>query len=81
MLRGVDRAPARAMLKAAGFTAADLEKPLVAVVNTWTEGGPCNLNLRDLAEKVKAGVRGSGSPWRKTSWTSRSPVCSSKIAG
>jgi dihydroxy-acid dehydratase len=60
MLRGVDRAPARAMLKAAGFTAADLEKPLVAVVNTWTEGGPCNLNLRHLAETVKAGIRAAG---------------------
>jgi dihydroxy-acid dehydratase len=60
LLRGVDRAPARAMLKAAGYTAADLEKPLVAVVNTWTEGGPCNLNLRHLGEKVKAGIRAAG---------------------
>jgi dihydroxy-acid dehydratase len=60
LLRGVDRAPARAMLKAAGFTDADLEKPLVAVLNTWTEGGPCNLHLRHLAEKVKVGIRAAG---------------------
>jgi len=60
LLRGMDRAPARAMLKAAGFSDADLEKPLVAVVNTWTEGGPCNLHLRRLGERVKAGIRAAG---------------------
>ncbi len=63
MLVGPDRAPARAMLKATGLTDADLGKPLVAIVNTWTEGGPCNLHLRDLAGHVKDGVRaGGGTP-------------------
>ncbi|MCA9676854.1 MAG: dihydroxy-acid dehydratase [Kofleriaceae bacterium] len=63
MLDGPDRAPARAMLKATGLGDDDLAKPIVAVVNTWTEGGPCNLHLRGLAEHVKAGVRaGGGTP-------------------
>jgi dihydroxy-acid dehydratase len=58
--KGVARAPARAMLKATGLTDADLEKPLVAIANTWTEVMPCNYHLRALAEKVKAGVRAAG---------------------
>jgi dihydroxy-acid dehydratase len=48
------------MLKAAGFTDADLKKPLIGVANTWIEIGPCNLHLRTLAEHVKAGVRAAG---------------------
>lgn len=48
------------MFKATGLSDADLEKPLVAIANTWTEVGPCNFNLRELAEKVKDGVRKAG---------------------
>jgi dihydroxy-acid dehydratase len=48
------------MLKAAGFTDADLKKPLIGVANTWIEIGPCNLHLRTLAEHVKAGIRAAG---------------------
>jgi len=58
--RDPSRAPARAMLKATGLRDADLEKPLVAVVNTWTEVMPCNLHLRALADDVKRGVRAAG---------------------
>lgn len=58
--KGLNRAPARAMFKATGLTDADLEKPLVAVANTWTEAGPCNFHLRELAEHVKAGIREAG---------------------
>ncbi|MBI3885061.1 MAG: dihydroxy-acid dehydratase [Opitutae bacterium] len=57
---GPSRAPARAMLKAVGFTDADLQRPLIGVANTWTEIGPCNFHLRALAEHVKAGVRAAG---------------------
>ncbi len=57
---GPKRAPARAMLKAVGFTDADLQKPLIGVANTWTEIGPCNFHLRALAEHVKAGIRAAG---------------------
>jgi dihydroxy-acid dehydratase len=57
---GPHRAPARAMLKAVGFSDADLKKPLIGIANTWIEIGPCNLHLRDLAVHVKAGVRAAG---------------------
>lgn len=57
---GRDRAPARAMLKAIGFTDADLARPIVGIANTWIETMPCNYNLRHLAAKVKEGVRAAG---------------------
>ena len=57
---GVDRAPARAMLKAVGFTDEDLAKPLVGVATTWIETMPCNLNQRALARHVKQGIRAAG---------------------
>src|SRR5476649_1205739 len=54
------RAAARAMLKAVGFSDADLLKPIIGVANTWIEIGPCNYHLRDLAVHVKDGVRQAG---------------------
>ncbi len=48
------------MLKAIGFTDADLARPIVGVANTWIETMPCNFHLRALAEKVKAGIRSAG---------------------
>ncbi len=57
---GPSRAPARAMLKAVGFSDADLRKPLVGIANTWTEIGPCNFHLRRLAATVKEGMREAG---------------------
>jgi dihydroxy-acid dehydratase len=60
LTEGPSRAGARAMLKAVGFTDADLRQPLVGVANTWIEIGPCNLHLRDLAVSVKAGIRDAG---------------------
>jgi dihydroxy-acid dehydratase len=58
--QGPSRAPARAMLKAIGFTDEDLKKPIIGVANTWIETMPCNYNLRELAEHVKAGIRAAG---------------------
>ena len=57
---GAHRAPARAMLKAAGFTDEDLKKPIIGVANTWIEIGPCNYHLRELAADVKEGIRRAG---------------------
>jgi dihydroxy-acid dehydratase len=57
---GRERAGARAMLKAVGFTDEDLAKPIIGVANTWIETMPCNLHLRQLAERVKQGVRQAG---------------------
>ena len=57
---GRDRAGARAMFKAIGFTDADLNKPLIGVANTWIETMPCNFHLRRLGAKVKEGIRAFG---------------------
>jgi dihydroxy-acid dehydratase len=57
---GPDRAAARGMLKAIGFTDDDLAKPLVGVATTWIETMPCNYNQRRLAEFVKEGIRAAG---------------------
>src|SRR5271156_3747771 len=57
---GRDRAPARSMFKAIGFTDADLRKPLIGVANTWIETMPCNFHLRRLSAKVKEGIRAAG---------------------
>jgi dihydroxy-acid dehydratase len=57
---GRDRAGARAMFKAVGFTDEDLRKPLIGIANTWIETMPCNYHLRALAEHVKRGVREAG---------------------
>ena len=57
---GRDRAGARAMFKAIGFTDADLSRPLIGVANTWIETMPCNFHLRRLSAKVKEGIRGAG---------------------
>src|SRR5436190_9783896 len=60
LLSGRDRAPARSFLKAIGYTDDDLQKPIVGIANTWTETMPCNFNLRQLAVRVKEGVRAAG---------------------
>jgi dihydroxy-acid dehydratase len=57
---GPDRAAARAMLKAIGFTDEDLARPLIGVATTWIETMPCNYNQRRLAEFVKEGIRAAG---------------------
>jgi len=60
LTEGPSRAPARAMFKAVGFDDAALQKPLIGVANTWTEIGPCNFHLRQLADQVKRGIREAG---------------------
>src|SRR5947208_4321126 len=60
LLDGKDRAPARAFLKAIGFTDSDLSRPIVGVANTWIGTMPCNYHLRDLAISIKEGIRAAG---------------------
>ncbi len=59
-LDGPDGAYARSLYRACGFTDSDLEKPLVAVVNSWTEANPGHCHLRELAQHVKSGIMASG---------------------
>ena len=60
ILEGRDRAPARSYLKGIGFSEADLARPIIGIANTWIETMPCNFHLRELAVKVKEGVRAAG---------------------
>ena len=58
--KGPARAPARAMLRATGFTDGDFAKPMIGVVNTFSTVTPCNMHLKDLMVPVCDGVRDAG---------------------
>ncbi|RIH85812.1 dihydroxy-acid dehydratase [Calidithermus roseus] len=58
--QGPQQAPARSMLRAVGVTDEDFKIPWVGIVNTWTEGMPCNFHLRDLAADLKIGAKEAG---------------------
>jgi len=60
LVDGPHRAPARAMLKASGYSDEDLRKPLIGIANTWIEIGPCNYHLRELAQDVREGIQAAG---------------------
>ncbi|MDP8959774.1 MAG: dihydroxy-acid dehydratase [Actinomycetota bacterium] len=60
LYEGRSRAAARAYLYGTGFSEEDLRKPIVGVSHAWIETMPCNLNHRELAERVKVGVRQAG---------------------
>ncbi|MBT9163908.1 MAG: Dihydroxy-acid dehydratase [Chloroflexi bacterium] len=58
--KGLQRAPHRSLLKACGVMDEDMEKPFVAVVNSWTDIVPGHIHLRGLADAVKEGIREAG---------------------
>jgi len=60
LTEGPNRAAARSYLRGVGFSKEDLHKPIIGIANTWTEIGPCNFHLRQVAEAVKEGVRAAG---------------------
>ncbi|WP_035347854.1 dihydroxy-acid dehydratase [Edaphobacter aggregans] len=60
LTEGPSRAAARSYLRGVGFSKEDLHKPIIGIANTWTEIGPCNFHLRQVAEAVKQGVREAG---------------------
>ncbi len=60
LTEGPSRAAARSYLRGVGFSKEDLQKPIIGVANTWTEIGPCNFHLRDVAAAVKQGIRDAG---------------------
>jgi len=62
--RGIERAPHRSLLHALGVTDAEMEKPFIGIVNSFTEVVPGHIHLRDIAKSVKSGVReGGGVPF------------------
>jgi len=60
LTEGPDRAAARSYFRSVGFSKEDLHKPIIGIANTWTEIGPCNFHLRQVAEAVKQGIREAG---------------------
>ncbi len=61
---GIERAPHRSLLRALGCTTADMEKPFIGIVNSFTEVVPGHMHLAELAGAVKNGVRqGGGVPF------------------
>ena len=57
---GNDRAPARSMLRAVGFTDADFKKPQIAVAGSPSDLTPCNMHLSELAEHATKGINDAG---------------------
>src|SRR4030042_4130653 len=60
MIKGDARAANRALLRSLRLTGDDLEKPVIGVVNTWSEINPGHVHLRTLAEAAKQGIRAEG---------------------
>ena len=58
--QGLQRTLQRAWIKGAGFTDAELERPLIGIANTYQDFSPENVHLRAVADAVKAGVRMAG---------------------
>lgn len=58
--KGIERAPHRALLRAAGLTARDIERPFIGVANSWNEIVPGHIHLKELAKSAKEGIKGAG---------------------
>ena len=60
VVSGLEGLPRRALLKADGLTDADIERPFVAIANSYNNVVPGHLHLRELGEAVAAGIRAAG---------------------
>ncbi len=58
--QGIERAPHRALLKAAGVSGADLDKPFIAIVNSYVDIVPGHVHLQAFGRLVKEAVRAAG---------------------
>ncbi|HEV7631613.1 MAG TPA: dihydroxy-acid dehydratase [Steroidobacteraceae bacterium] len=57
---GVKQTPARAMLRAVGFSDADFSKPQIGIASTWANVTPCNMHIGELAKEAAAGADAAG---------------------
>ena len=57
---GNDRAPARSMLRAVGFTDDDFKKPQIAVASNASDMTPCNVHLGELSDHARKGIIAAG---------------------
>ena len=58
--KGVERAPHRSLLRAVGCTSAEMDKPFIGIINSFSEIIPGHVHLRSIAEAVRAGVYEAG---------------------
>lgn len=58
--KGIEKAPARSLLRADGLTDEDFEKPFIGIANSWNEVVPGHIHLNELAEAVKEGITEAG---------------------
>lgn len=56
LVDGIQKAPARSMLRAVGFEDKDFERPQVGIASTWSQVTPCNMHINDLAQEVAKGI-------------------------
>jgi len=59
LVDGIQKAPARSMLRAVGFEDKDFKRPQVGIASTWSQVTPCNIHINGLAEEVAKGVYGA----------------------
>jgi hypothetical protein len=57
---GITQAPARAMLRAVGFTEEDFAKPQIGIASTWADLTPCNMHIAELARAAASGADAAG---------------------
>ncbi|MCP2068205.1 UNVERIFIED_ORG: dihydroxy-acid dehydratase [Pseudomonas reinekei] len=60
VIDGIEAAPARAMLRAVGFTDADFDKPQIGIASTWAMVTPCNMHIDKLAREAEKGANAAG---------------------
>ncbi|MBD0682392.1 dihydroxy-acid dehydratase [Pseudomonas sp. PSB11] len=60
VIDGVEAAPARAMLRAVGFTDEDFKKPQIGIASTWAMVTPCNMHIDKLAIEAEKGANAAG---------------------
>ena len=60
VVEGIESLPRRALLKADGFTDSDLDRPLVAIANSYNHIVPGHLHLNELVKDIAAGIRAAG---------------------
>lgn len=60
LVDGIQKAPARSMLRATGFSDEDFKKVQVGVASTWAQVTPCNMHINTLADEVAKGVNSAG---------------------
>jgi len=57
---GIEKAPARAMLRAVGFSDDDFKKPQIGIASTWSMVTPCNMHINELADEARHGADQAG---------------------